>query len=227
MTSDRDLQDSDDRALRAYYARRAAEYERIYARPERQADIARLRVDIPAALEGARLLELACGTGWWTPLLAARAATVHAVDASEEVLAIARAKQYPRSNVSFERADAYALPAWPRRFDACFAGFWWSHVPLGRLDAFLDGLHARLAPGAKVIFLDNRYVEASSTPIVRSDAAGNSWQLRRLEDGSTHEVLKNFPTEAEVIGRLGARAREARWSALEYYWTVEYRLAAR
>jgi len=227
LTSEQDLHAADDRALRAYYARRAAEYERIYARPERQADLARLCAEIPAALEGATLLELACGTGWWTPLLAARAAAVHAVDASEEVLAIARAKSYPRGNVSFERADAYALPAWPRRFDACFAGFWWSHVPLERLDAFLDGLHARLAPGARVIFLDNRYVEASSTPIVRSDAAGNAWQLRRLEDGSSHEVLKNFPSEVDVIGRLASRACDARWTALEYYWTVEYRLAAR
>ena len=31
------------RDLRKYYARRASEYERVYAKPERQGDIARLR----------------------------------------------------------------------------------------------------------------------------------------------------------------------------------------
>lgn len=217
---------TDDDALRAYYARRAAEYERIYAKPERQADLARLRETLPRAFDGARLLELACGTGYWTPLLAARAATVHAVDASEEVLAIARAKAYARANVSFERADAYALPAWPQRFEACFAGFWWSHVPRARLDAFLAGLHARLAPGARVVFLDNLYVDGSSTPILRTDGAGDSWQARRLEDGSTHEVLKNFPDADEVARVLAPHAAELRWSALAHYWTVDYRLRA-
>ena len=215
---------TDDQALRAYYARRAAEYERIYAKPERQSDLARLRESLPRAFEGRNLLELACGTGYWTPLLAARAAAVHAVDANEAVLAIARAKTYARGNVSFERADAYALPAWAQRFEDCFAGFWWSHVPRARLDAFLAGLHARLAPGAHVVFLDNLYVEGSSTPILRTDAEGDSWQARRLEDGSTHEVLKNFPDADEVARRLAPHAAELHWSALEHYWTVDYRL---
>lgn len=224
MSSEPDLPNPDDQALRAYYARRAAEYERVYAKPERQADLARLREDLPRAFEGETLLELACGTGYWTPLLAARAASLHAVDANEEVLAIARAKAYPRANVTFERVDAYALPRWPRRYGACFAGFWWSHVPRARLEGFLAGLHARLAPQARVLFLDNRYVEGSSTPILRVDAAGDSWQARRLEDGSTHEVLKNFPAADEVLRRLAPQAATLRWRTLGHYWTVEYRL---
>jgi SAM-dependent methyltransferase len=218
--------DPDDQALRAYYARRAAEYERVYAKPERQADLARLHESLPRLFAGETLLELACGTGYWTPLLAARAASVHAVDANEAVLAIARAKPYARGNVSFERADAYALPRWRRRYGACFAGFWWSHVPRLRLDGFLAGLHARLAPRARVLFLDNRFVEGSSTPILRVDAAGDSWQARRLEDGSSHEVLKNFPAAEEVLRRLAPQASELRWRTLGHYWTVDYRLRA-
>lgn len=57
-----------------YYRRRAAEYEAIYAIPERQFDLARLREMIPAKLRGARVLEIACGTGYWTQLVAAVAA---------------------------------------------------------------------------------------------------------------------------------------------------------
>ena len=33
---------------------------------------------------------------------------------------------------------------------------------------------------------------------VVSDAAGDTWQERRLEDGSSHRVLKNFPTAEEL-----------------------------
>ena len=211
--------------MQAYYARRAAEYEKIYDKPERQADLARLREDLPAYFKGARVLEIACGTGYWTPLIAARAESVLAIDAVEDVLAVARSKSYRASNVRFEQADAYALPAWPEKFSACFAGFWWSHVPLGRIEGFLRNLAARLETGARVVLLDNRYVEGSSTPISRRDADG-SYQLRRLADGSGHEVLKNFPTAEEMQTRLGRHGTEVRFVPYEYYWVATYRIMA-
>ena len=118
-------------SLEKYYAGRAAEYEKIFEKPERQADLARMRTDIPALFKGERVLEIACGTGYWTPLIAEQAESVLATDFNEEPLAIARSKPYRKANVRFERADAYALPGWPQKFSACYAGFWWSHVPLG------------------------------------------------------------------------------------------------
>jgi SAM-dependent methyltransferase len=212
--------------LEAYYAKRAAEYEGIYAKPERQADLARMRVDIPALFAGERVLEIACGTGYWTPLIAAQAGAVLALDFSAETLNIAKSKKYPRANVRFEQGDAYHLPAWPERFSACYAGFWWSHVPLERLDAFLAGLHERLAPGARVAFMDNLYVEGSSTPLARQDAAGNTYQARRLADGSRHEVLKNFPAPGELEARLGRAGTEVKVTRYEYYWLATYRIMA-
>src|SRR5262245_40646418 len=161
--------------LEKYYARRAAEYEKIFDKPERQADLARMREDIPALFKGNRVLEIACGTGYWTPLIAEQAESVLALDYNEETLAIARSKGYPKRNVQFEQGDAYALPTWPQRFSACYAGFWWSHVPFARLDSFLSGLQQRLEPGARVAFMDNRYVEGSSTPLSRTDAEGNTY----------------------------------------------------
>jgi demethylmenaquinone methyltransferase/2-methoxy-6-polyprenyl-1,4-benzoquinol methylase len=215
-----------DAALREYYARRAAEYERIYDKPERQADLSRLRRELPPRFRDAALLEIACGTGYWTALLAAEAASVLATDAAEETLAIARAKPYPRGNVRFALADAYDLPAWPGRFDACFAGFWWSHVPRSRLERFLAGLHARLAQGARVAFLDNRYVEGSSTPLSRSDAEGNTYQMRRMADGSRHEVLKNFPGPGELEARLARHGADVEVREYQYYWLATYRIMA-
>src|SRR5688500_9793360 len=212
--------------LEAYYARRAAEYERIYAKPERQADLARMRKDIPALFKGARVLEIACGTGYWTPLIAEQADSVVALDYNEETLAIARSKKYPRSNVQFQQGDAYALPAWPRRFSACYAGFWWSHIPLGRVDGFLKSLEKALEPGATVAFMDNRYVDGSSTKICRTDPDGNTYQARKLADGSSHEVLKNFPTAAELRQRLGRFGGDFGFTEYEYYWIATYRIMA-
>jgi demethylmenaquinone methyltransferase/2-methoxy-6-polyprenyl-1,4-benzoquinol methylase len=212
--------------METYYARRAAEYEKIYDKPERQADLARLRAELPPLFKGERVVEIACGTGYWTPLIAAQAESVLGVDAVEDVLAIARNKDYPGSNVRFEQADAYALPAWPEKFSACCAGFWWSHVPLARLDSFLKGLESRLEPGARVVFFDNLYVEGSSTPISRRDAEGNAYQQRRLADGSSHEVLKNFPTAKEMQARLAPYGTEIRFLPYEYYWVATYRIMA-
>jgi ubiquinone/menaquinone biosynthesis C-methylase UbiE len=212
--------------METYYARRAAQYEKIYDKPERQGDLARLRAELPPLFKDERVLEIACGTGYWTALIAAHAESVLAIDAVEDVLAIARSKSYPRSNVRFEQGDAYALPAWPEKLSACFAGFWWSHVPLAKLDSFLQELQKRLAPAARVVFLDNRYVEGSSTPISYWDPQGNTYQRRRLGDGSSHEVLKNFPTEQEMQARLAAHGTEVRFSSYEYYWVASYRIMA-
>jgi demethylmenaquinone methyltransferase/2-methoxy-6-polyprenyl-1,4-benzoquinol methylase len=212
--------------MQAYYARRAAEYEKIYDKPERQADLARMRVDVPALFRGERVLEVACGTGYWTPLIAAEAQSVLALDTADETLQIARAKRYEKGNVRFQQGDAYALAAWPERFSACFAGFWWSHIPLQKVDPFLDQLHARLAPGARVAFLDNRYVEGSSTPLARRDAAGNTYQSRRLADGTTHEVLKNFPDPRQLEARLARTGTGVQVTLYQYYWLASYRIMA-
>jgi len=209
--------------LPAYYAKRAAEYERIYAKPERQADLEQLRTRVATLFAGRAVLEVACGTGYWTEVIAPHAKAISAVDAADETLAIARSKRYPQGKVEFRQGDAYALPDSGRRHDALFAGFWWSHVPLARLDAFLAGAARALAPGAVVAFLDNRYVEGSSTPVSRRDGEGNTYQTRKLDDGSAHDVLKNFPTERELTKRASVHGVEAKVEWLEYYWLLVYR----
>ncbi len=205
-----------------YYARRAREYERIYHKPERQEDLGAVRAFVERTFVGQRVLELACGTGYWTEVLSRSAAAVTAVDINEEVLEIARAKQLDPQKVAFRRADAYSLPLFPQRFTGGMAGFWWSHVPKARLRDFLIGFHRVFEPGAIVVFIDNAYVEGSSTPLSHVDAGGNTWQRRELEDGSTHDVLKNFPTEQELRETVARLGFDLRVEFLNYYWSLTY-----
>jgi len=208
--------------LARYYAKRASEYERIYAKPERQADLSALRERIGSMFSGRRVLELACGTGWWTPVIAQSAAQVTALDLNDEVLEIACAKELPAGRVEFVKGSAFALPDFGRRHDGLFAGFWWSHVRLEELDAFLASAVAAVAPGSLIAFLDNRYVEGSSTPVSHRDAGGNEFQLRKLSDGSSHEVLKNFPGPGELIQRASHQGRGAHVELLEHYWLLSF-----
>jgi len=211
-------------ALADYYAKRAPEYERIYEKPERQADLRVLRESVAAIFSRRRVLEVACGTGWWTRIIACTAHSVVATDINEEVLAIARTKPLARSNVFFQRADAFDLQTVPGEFDAALAVFWWSHLTRSELSRFLNALHHRLQPGSIVVFIDNNYVEGSSTPISRRDAEGNTWQLRKLDDGTTTEVLKNFPMDEDLRTALDGRCANLSIERLSYYWLARYSL---
>lgn len=211
--------------LAAYYARRAAEYDAIYQKPERQADLRAMEAALPACFAGRRVLEVACGTGWWTAHGARDAKRWLATDLNEETLAVARSKALPAC-VELRTMDAFSFDGIGREgFDAAFAGHWWSHLPRKVLPDWLELLHAHLEPGARVVMLDNRYVEGSSTPIARQDGEGNTWQRRKLADGSTHEVMKNFPTEAEAREAVGGRAQRVRWTEHTHYWVLDYTLS--
>lgn len=212
-----------------YYAQRASYYERVYAKPERQADLRAMEAWLPGPFAGRHVLEIACGTGWWTPHGARDCASWLATDLYPETLALARTKPLPAGKVAFAQLDAYALSdlaasAGRAPFDAAFAGCWWSHVPLQQLPEWLNSLHEKLVPGARVVMLDNSYVQTSSLPITRRDALGNSYQQRQLDDGSVHEVLKNFPSAEQAILLLGPRARQVQWHAWTHYWALSYAL---
>jgi ubiquinone/menaquinone biosynthesis C-methylase UbiE len=214
-----------EETMRQYYAQRAQVYERVYHKPERQHDLRAMESSLAAPFAGRHVLEVACGTGWWTPHGARDAASWLATDLNPETIAVARTKPMPGA-VRFATVDAYTLAGIAgQHFDGAFAGFWWSHVPLARLPSWLALLHAHLEPGARVVMLDNRFVAGSSTAISRRDAQGNSYQRRALDDGSTHEVLKNFPDRDGALAAIGARARDATWTEYTHYWVLSYTLA--
>jgi len=210
--------------MQSYYAARAGEYDAVYEKPERQPDLREIEQWLPWVLRGRRLLEIACGTGYWTRFLAPVTASIVAIDSAEETLRIAR-RRVRDANVSFALGDEYAPGRHGGPFDAAFAGFWFSHVPIERQNEFIAALNAALAPDARVVFLDNRFVEKSSSPISEQDERGNTYQSRSLSDGSTHRVLKNFPSQAQlhalVAGGLGRSPRYTEWT---YYWAFEYRV---
>lgn len=214
-----------DADLPGYYAARAREYESIYDKPERQADLARLRALIPDYFVGRDVLEVACGTGYWTQFIAERARRMTAIDINPETLAIARTKPLPPGRVTFAQRDVRQPETDEQRFTGAFAGFWWSHLRHDERRGFVETLHRSLRAGAVVVVLDNLYVPGSSTPISHVDAEGNSFQARRLRDGSTHTVLKNFPREDALAADIRGLGVAPQYTALEYFWIFKYEVA--
>ncbi|MER6089529.1 class I SAM-dependent methyltransferase [Streptomyces bluensis] len=169
----------------AYYRAGAAVYDRPYAE---RAALQRLLTAVDDLPVIGDVLELACGTGQWTSLLAARARSVTAVDASAEVLAIARART-PSPNVRFLQADLFEWRP-SRRYDTVFFAFWLSHVPPTRLPDFWNSVAAMLAPGGKAIFVDDGPGAAASEEVLTDGPVPAV--LRRLDDGSEYRVVKVF-----------------------------------
>jgi SAM-dependent methyltransferase len=204
-----------------YYAARAPEYDKIYLKPERQPDLREIEKWLTQAFEQKNVLEVACGTGYWTQFIAKQASQILAVDAAAETIEIAKTR-VPVGKVFFHLGDAYELPKTEPTPDAGFAGFWYSHVPMSRMKEFLVGFNASIQPGSKVILIDNQFVVGSSTPISETDAEGNTYQTRQLGDGSSHKVLKNFPSEADLREVLEGIGTQVKYRAWEFFWAVEY-----
>lgn len=207
-----------------YYSKRALEYDKIYHKPERQSELAKLKAAVADKFEDADVLELACGTGYWTQVISPRIKSVLALDINEEVLQVARTRDYQSASVQFEIGDVYDLSPVEGVFNAGLAGFLWSHIPKKKLPAFLDAFCAKLLPGSRVVFIDNVYVEGSSTPIVEQDEEGNTYQLRRLENGSEYKVMKNFPTAQELREVVGDAVAEFKVETFTYYWCMSFRV---
>jgi demethylmenaquinone methyltransferase/2-methoxy-6-polyprenyl-1,4-benzoquinol methylase len=75
--------------------------------------------------------------------------------------------------------------------DALFAGFWLSHVPRGRLDAFLALARRWLRPGGRFVAIDSLpdpQSGAADQPAAPPSGADRS--RRRLADGREFEIVK-------------------------------------
>jgi ubiquinone/menaquinone biosynthesis C-methylase UbiE len=209
--------------MQSYYACRAPEYDGVYLKPERQQDLRAIERWLPPLFSGSSVLEIACGTGYWTQFIAPVALNIVALDSSVETMRVAQSRMPGHEHkVTFQQGDAYRLAPDLGRFNAAFAGFWFSHVPKTKRRDFLCDLNVVLQPGAKVVLLDNLFVEGSSTAISETDVAGDTYQMRRLNDGSTYRVLKNFPSESELTASIAGLGVQQKFTTWQHFWAFEY-----
>lgn len=185
-----------------YYRRRAAEYDAT-AYGDLEAARARIERIVGDFAPSGAVLEVACGTGMWTQALAGAADTVTALDAAPETIAIAR-ERVRADNVTFEVADVFSW-ATTARFDVIFFSAWLSHVPAERFGEFWRILRGLLAEGGRALFVDEpAEIRDKETYVPGADGIVE----RRLNDGSTYRIVKNF-IDPE---RLEQQLRDLGWT---------------
>ena len=201
---------------KAYYHARAPEYDDWWLRSGRHdrgpefrsrwiAETNEVRAALAAFGAYGRILEIACGTGWWTQQLAEGAKEVTAVDASSEMLERCRAR-VETAGLGAERVRYVQADLWEwtpeRRYDEVFFGFWLSHVPEERFDAFWALLDAALAPGGRVFFVDSAAATGSSGASGTGEAAET--ELREIAGGRRFEIVKRYYEPRALRERLAA-----------------------
>jgi ubiquinone/menaquinone biosynthesis C-methylase UbiE len=168
--------------VKAYYDRRAPEYDEWYRgvgrfaerdRPGWEEEVEELGLSL-AALPPAHTLDVACGTGFLTRHLPGE---VVGLDQSETMLEEAR-KQAP--NTSYVLGDALSLPFDDGAFERVFTAHFYGHLQAAERERFLAEAR-RLAP--ELVVVDSA---------LREDVRPEERQERILNDGSRWEVYKRY-----------------------------------
>ncbi|TKJ40293.1 SAM-dependent methyltransferase [candidate division LCP-89 bacterium B3_LCP] len=211
-------------AVREYYNRHACDYEDKFHRddPVRQREQEDIADNIKEIFRERRVLEIACGSGFWTAELVKIADKILATDTSPEMLKEARQKGFPRSVIEFRQVDAYQLDAIPEKFDAGLAAFWFSHVPKVKIKQFLSGFHDRLTANSPVFMVDNVYIPGIGGELIAEKSDENSYKLRHLLDGTEHKILKNY-YDAEALRHIFAPWTDKMDIHIgECFWHIKY-----
>jgi demethylmenaquinone methyltransferase/2-methoxy-6-polyprenyl-1,4-benzoquinol methylase len=179
--------------VKAYYDRRAPEYDEWYLgvgrfadrdRPGWEREVAELQAALEA-LAPARTLDVACGTGFLTHHLPGE---VVGLDQSEAMLEEAR-RQAPEA--TFVQGDALELPFEDASFDRVFTAHFYGHLDSGQREEFLHEAR-RLAP--ELVVVDSA---------LRPDVEPEEHQERILNDGSRWEVYKRYFSPEGLAAELG------------------------
>jgi cyclopropane fatty-acyl-phospholipid synthase-like methyltransferase len=220
----------DKKLVIAYYDGIAAHYDNASAdySEEQLEDLDEAREQLATLLAGHRILELGCGTGAWTEVLAESADFVLATDASEAMLGLARMHGEDLDNVEYRLVDALDLPddlaSGGDKFSAVFMAGLWSRLTREQGDALLLSLKKRLGKDVLLVIFDDAYVETESATIARTDLQGNTHEFQLDADGNRHELVKNYPTDSSLRKRLDKVGREIKIARWEFYWVLTCRL---
>jgi len=205
-----------------YYNERATEYEQIYFRDDaaRRKEIDDEVFRVRELAEGKNILEIACGTGYWTQYLSQTARHITAIDIAPQMIEEAR-KKPTVCPVEFMQADLNHLSDIGSKYDLIALGFWFSHHPKQDYDSLFFSLISHLAPSGVIWMIDNNPpAEGPEQDFSHCDAHGNNFKKRRLSDGREFTIIKNYFTESKLREICEPYFLVSRLTFGRHYWAV-------
>ncbi|QOL49511.1 class I SAM-dependent methyltransferase [Massilia litorea] len=207
-----------------YYALLGEAVEDKYLEPDMDEDIDDMSIHLGNVLAGHTVLELGCGTGFWTEVAAESAQSVLAVDINANLVDIARERGMPEGKVTFRVADALDLPEDIGKFTAVLVSFLWSHLNKKEQEQLLATLKKRLGKDVLLVILDDSFVEGFSETIARTDADGTTYEILTAPEGERFELPKSYQSDSALRKRLGNVGKEIKIERIEFFWILTCRL---
>mgnify|MGYP006281218339 CR=1 FL=1 len=211
-----------------YYRDRAKEYEEIYEwrDPHRQEEQDLMEETLKEVFKDRRVLDIGCGTGYWTQRISDTAENIVGIDINETVLEIARRKEYV-CPTEYRVMDAYDMD-FSEKFTGILATFMLSHVPREDISSWLEHVHKFLEPGAMVFIADNTYIEGIGGRLETKPDDPNTYKLRTLNDGTQHLIVKNYFTTEELVEYFSACSKgidDKNVYMGKCFWWINYQYA--
>lgn len=210
--------------LTQYYAVNADNYDQVYANEERFDDLDDLQEMVAELFTGHKVLELGCGTAYWTDLIAETAESVYATDILQEMIDLAETRGLDEDIVTFGVMDAFDLPEGLQgQYTAVFIGNLWRHVRREQQEKYLKTLRAKLGKDILLVVLDESQIDGEVV-IARTDADGNTYQIVTADDGERYEIMTNYLTDSTLRKRFADHARQIKIERMEHYFLLSCRL---
>jgi demethylmenaquinone methyltransferase/2-methoxy-6-polyprenyl-1,4-benzoquinol methylase len=187
----------------AYYRARAQEYDESIAAAEvLQGAFARARDLLWQLGPHGQVVELACGTGIWTQILLQMSDHITALDAAPEMLAIARQKT-GEARVCYQQTDLFQWEP-EQSYDLVFFANWLSHVPCGKLEAFLSRAAHAVRQNGHLVIIDQSAPLLEDLYIMQKGEEGTMYAERSLKNGDLFTIIKIFYDPATLREMLSA-----------------------
>jgi SAM-dependent methyltransferase len=167
--------------------------------------IDRLFAELRVELEGhEEVVEIGCGIGRLTRVLAGRAASVQALDISAEMLARARAHNSDAGNVNWIQGDGHSLaPLSESSADVCVSFVVFQHLPDPELTyGYVREMGRVLRPGGWAAFqVSNDPSVHARPPFLRR--LRRRWATRRYDDPAWYGSAVETPALTEAAAGAG------------------------
>jgi SAM-dependent methyltransferase len=210
--------------IKKYYSDIAVNYDNLagYEDPNTEKIRKEMKSRHQKYLKGHDILEIACGTGYWTEVIAKTAHSILSVDIDKKMISRAKKRVAKFKNVTFKIADAYSLDSIKGTFSAAYAHWWWSHIPKSRIRSFLSNLHKKLISNAFVLFSNHLPNYRDHKLKISHNKFGDRLEERILSNGKKYFVVKNFLAKREAFDYVSGLAKNIHFFRYKGFWELRY-----
>jgi len=190
--------------MKDYYSERATEYEEAYTLGTGTASIENPGLFKSEAIAVSkvvekfghgRLIDIACGTGYWLPYYVTNVSHVTFLDQSENMLAECRRKVSALgigANCNFIQDDLFDHH-FNETYDCALLGYLVSHMTTEQETYLFRILRAILGTTGDFLIMDSSWSKERARANTKIERQG-----RKLNDGTTFEIYKRYLDENDV-----------------------------